>query len=136
MPNIVSTDLPGGRSEIDTWKYTSKSSGDLHTVTLWTGGYLSCSCKGWIIKKEATREKFGQDRWCKHIGEAWSEAELTYLASTGGKPAKPDDPRGREYNVPDPFAQKRLERPKPEPESRVLAKTENISLRPTRAFDV
>lgn len=151
--NLVSDDLPklSNLRVVDAWSYRSDSRAATYEVTLWDNGYVSCTCAGWVFARKTNLEKFGHKRWCKHVGESWSNAELAYLTFTGGKPAKPDDPRGREYNVPDPFENKRRAiapppiAPDEEPVQlaekdskgrRVLARTENISLRPTRAFDV
>ncbi len=157
MPvNLVSDDLPKLSSlrVIEAWPYRSDSRAATYEVTLWDNGYISCTCAGWVFARKTNLEKFGHKRWCKHVSESWSNAELAYLTFTGGKAAEP--PRSRNLRDDDTFppgdTRPRLRRPKPAPVlpdeepvrfaekdtkgRRVLAKTENISLRPTRAFDV
>jgi len=112
-----------------------------------------------VFSRRTNLEKFGHKRWCKHVGESWSNAELAYLTFTGGKPRKATEewPGGTLGGVPKfnkanraAVTGKRIPNEPPvapdeepvkfaEKDSkgrRVLAKTENISLRPTRAFDV
>lgn len=149
--NLVSDDLPklSNLRVVDAWSYRSDSRAATYEVTLWDNGYISCTCAGWVFARKTNLEKFGHKRWCKHLAESWSNAELAYLTFTGGKPAKAQPP------MPDPFENKRQAIPRRIPNEppvddegpvqlaekdskgrRVLAKTENISLRPTRAFDV
>jgi hypothetical protein len=158
MPvNLVSDDLPKLSSlrVVEAWSYRSDSRAATYEVTLWDNAYISCTCAGWVFARKTNLEKFGYKRWCKHVAESWSNAELAYLTYTGGKPAQP--PRSRNLRDEDeearadvPGLSRRRAKPAPvaadeEPVQfadkdnkgrRVLAKTENISLRPTRAFDV
>lgn len=151
--NLVSDDLPklSNLRAVEAWAYRSDSRAATYEVTLWDNGYISCTCAGWVFARKTNLEKFGHKRWCKHLGESWSNAELAYLTFTGGKPAEP--PRSRNLrDEEEEAAPPKPRRPMPPPVApdeepvqfaekdskgrRVLAKTENISLRPTRAFDV
>jgi hypothetical protein len=146
--NLVSDDLPklSNLRVVDAWSYRSDSRAATYEVTLWDNGYISCTCAGWVFARKTNLEKFGHKRWCKHLGESWSNAELAYLTFTGGKPARnaptvlnrlqptprriPNEPPVAPDEEPVKLAEKDSKG------RRVLAKTENISLRPTRAFDV
>src|SRR6266404_1679804 len=86
--NLVSDDLPKNLKVIEAWSYRSESRAATYEVTLWDKGFISCTCAGWVFSRRTNLEKFGHKRWCKHVGESWSNAELAYLTFTGGKPRK------------------------------------------------
>lgn len=152
--NLVSDDLQkfSNRRVVEAWSFNSDARAATYEVTLWDNGQISCTCAGWVFARKTNLEKFGHKRWCKHLGEVWSAAELSYLTFTGGKAATAKPP-GVPLPPPDPFVRSRRPvTPAPPPVAddeeevrfaekddkgrKVLARTENISLRPTRSFDI
>lgn len=55
----------------ETFLYVSESSpGKSHTVTVWSNGFASCTCRGWTVKKA------GRERTCVHSArhsQPWAE---------------------------------------------------------------
>ena len=128
MPRLISAEIRGQLTNIGAWGRRSSNGATKYEIVLWHTGNISCDCPGWTFKRKDNVQKFGHERWCKHIAELWDEATstfATYLGNTRGWTAQSQT----DDNEPDVIPRVKAPKVKPDPGT-------TPNLRPTRAFDV
>jgi len=129
LPNLRSAELPSGLRNIAAWGKRSSNGSTKYEIVLWDSGHISCDCPGWTFKRKDNLDKFGHERWCKHVAELFGEAQQMYAQFLGRSGRKWDAPQQNDDDEPDVIPRVKARREKP-------IEAAPISLRPGRSFEV
>jgi hypothetical protein len=130
LPKLISADLPGGLSNIAAWGMRSSNGATKYEIVLWNTGHISCDCPGWTFKRKDNVQKFGHERWCKHLTQKWDEATEMFAKYLG------NSRRWQVQNETDDNEPDVIPRVKAPREPKPTSDPDIPILRPTRAFNV